>query len=226
MKKNLIFGFVIAMSIPGLYADAITINSSAAVTFLNSNSTTTDFTAPFTTANFTAAQTGTAAAVLSSVPFYLASLPAAPTAQWIGVNSGTGTNAGDTALYAVSFNIPDPFLFATLSLSFAVDNELGGTNPGIYLNGIALANSTGIPGTGTGSFTTQNTYTNASVAPDLVQGTNWLYLDDVNLGAEAGLIFSANISTVNAPIGTPEPASFVLIGAGLLAAGVLSRRKK
>jgi hypothetical protein len=221
MKTRLIFGFVIAMSIPGVYADSITVNSSAAVTFLNSGLTSTDFTAPFTAANFTAAQTGPAASLLSSVPFYVASLASAPAAKWIGVAANAGTTTADTALYAISFDIPDPLSSGSLTLFYAVDNQLGGTNAGIYLNGTALPGSTGI-----GGFTSQNTYTSASVGADLVQGTNWLYIDAVNLGAEAGLIFSADISTVNATSGVPEPASVLLIGAALIAVGAVSRRHR
>jgi hypothetical protein len=209
------------MSIPALYADSITVNSSAAVTFLNSGLTSTDFSSPFTAANFMAAQTGTAASLLSSTPFYIASLSSAPAAKWIGVASDAGITTADTALYAVSFDIPDPLSSGSLTLFYAVDNELGGTNAGIYLNGIALANSTGI-----GGFSSQNTYSNANIGADLVQGTNWLYIDAVNLGAEAGLIFSANIATVNSTSATPEPASVVLFGAALIAIVAVARRRR
>jgi hypothetical protein len=80
-------------------------------------------------------------------------------------------------------------------LFYAIDNLLGDSNAGIYLNGIALPNSTGI-----GSFGSQNTYTDANIGSDLSQGTNWLYIDGVNLGGPAGLIFSADISTVAPPL--------------------------
>jgi hypothetical protein len=222
MKTNVLLGFVIAMSIPGVYADSITVNSSAAVTFLDSGLTNTDFTSPFTMANFTAAQMGTSAFLLTSTPSYIASLPSGPGAEWIGTNSTAGVTVGDTALYAIDFDLPDAFLSGSLTLFYAVDNKLGGTNAGIYLNGIALANSTGI-----GGFTTQNTYTNANIGADLVQGTNWLYLDAVNLGAPAGLIFSADVSTVNSIGSTiPEPASVWLFGAALIAVTAVSRRRK
>jgi hypothetical protein len=221
MRTGLILGFVIAISIPGVYADSITVNSSAAVTFLNSGLASTDFPSHFTAANFLAAQTGPSAALLSSTPFYVASLSSAPAAEWIGVNANTGTATGDTALYAISFDIPDPFSSGSLTLFYAVDNELGGTNAGIYLNGVALPDSTGI-----GSFTSQNTYTSANIGADLVQGTNWLYIDAVNLGAEAGLIFSADISTVNSIGAVPEPASVLLFAAALIAVGAVSWRRR
>jgi len=220
MRTGSILGFVIAISIPGVYADSITVNSSAAVTFLNSGLTSTDFPSPFNAANFMAAQTGPSAALLSSTPFYVGSLSSAPAAQWIGVDATAGTTTADTALYAISFDIPDPFSSGSLNLFYAVDNELGGTNAGIYLNGKALPNSTGI-----GGFTSQNTYTSASIGADLVQGTNWLYFDAVNLGLEAGLIFSADVSTVNSTA-APEPASVLLFAAALVAVGAVSRRRR
>jgi hypothetical protein len=218
--KRLAFCFVtIVISLPIARADSITVNSGAGVTFLNSGSTTTDFSSPFSAANFSSAQTGTAAFVLTSTPFYIPSLPAAPAAKWIGTNATAGTGAGDTALYAISFDVPDAFTTASLTLDYAVDNELGRSNAGIYLNGIALTGSTGI-----GGFTSQNVYTNSNIGADLVQGTNWLYFDAVNVGGPAGLIFSANIATSTAA--TPEPASVLLIGAGLMAVAALTKRRR
>jgi hypothetical protein len=183
MKIGLILGLIAAVAVPGAYADNVTINSSNAVTFLsNGTSTTTDFPSPFTMANFNSAQTGAPAAVLTSTPFYTtaASLTTAG-AQWIGTSAGggNGSTADFTALYAVSFDIPDAFVSGSLTLNYEVDNELGDLNPGIYLNGTALPSSTGIPGTSTPSFTTLQTYTD-NVTADLVQGTNWLYIDAVN----------------------------------------------
>ncbi len=228
MRTGLILGLIAAIAIPAAYAGSVTINSSSAVTFLpNGASTTTDFSSAFTTANFNSAQAGTAAAVLTTTPFYTTD-PSLTTdgAQWIGTSAGggNGSTADYTALYAISFNIPVAFVSGSLTLNYEVDNELGDTNAGIYLNGIALPSSTGIPGTSTASFNALHTYTDSNVTADLVQGTNWLYIDAVNVGAEGGLIFSANISTVNSTAATPEPSTygFMLIGFGLL---VLMRKR-
>jgi hypothetical protein len=54
--------------LPRTCADTVTVNSSSAVTFVNSGFVGGDFPSPFTMANFTAAQTGTAASVLTATP--------------------------------------------------------------------------------------------------------------------------------------------------------------
>jgi hypothetical protein len=230
MKTGFILGLTAALAIPAAYADSITLNSSNLATFLsNGTSTTTDFPSPFTTANFNSAQTGPNAAVLTSTPFYTTAA-ALSAAQWIGTSAGAGngSSAGFTALFAISFNIPDAFVSGSLNLNYEVDNALGDTNPGVYLNGIALPGSTGIPcGVGvacSGSFTALQTYTNNNVTADLVRGTNWLYIDAVNLGAEAGLIFSAQISTVNSsPV--PEPSPVIPMSTILLGVAFAARKR-
>jgi hypothetical protein len=232
MKTALILALTASIAVPAAYADSVIVDSSSAVTFLsNGTSTTTDFSSAFTSANFSSAQTGPDAAVLSSTPFYTtaAALTTAG-AQWIGTSAGAGNGStpGYTALYAISFDVPDAFVSATLTLNYEVDNSLGETNAGVYLNGVALPDSTGIPCPApcAPSFSTLQTYTDNSVTVDLVQGTNWLYLDGVNLGAEGGIIFSADISTVNAssPSPVPEPPSVVLVSTMLLALAFRARR--
>jgi hypothetical protein len=209
-------------------ADMITVESSGTVRFLDSGSSNTDFPAPFTPAQFAAAQTGPAASVLTSTPFYI---PASdiPGALWIGTNANAGASMGNTALYAISFNLPSAVSAASLTLTYAVDNDLGDTNAGIYINEVALPNSTGIPcGPGVacnGAFDSVNTYTDPSIGSLLVSGTNTIYFDAVNLGGPAGLLFSANITFTPAVVPAPLighgfpvllAAAGVLFGAGLL----------
>jgi len=217
MKIQLILPLTAAMLMPAAYGDTVTVQSGAGVTFLDSGNDTTDFTSPFAVGDFIAAQTGTGAVVIAPNGAWVTSLSSGPGAVWIGTNPSAASSDGDTALYAISFDITDPFSSASFSLFFAVDNQLGDTNPGIYLNGNALPASTGL-----GSFDQQYTYTDASVEADLVQGTNWLYIDAVNTGGPAGLIFSATVNTTNVS-SAPEPATFYMLLTALTA-GAACRR--
>jgi hypothetical protein len=229
MRTGLILGLTAAFAIPAAYADSIIVNSSDAVTFLsNGTSTNSDFPSAFTTASFASAQTGANAAVLTHTPFYLTATSLTNAgAQWIGTSAGggDGSTADYTALYAISFPIPDAFVSGSMTLNYEVDNELGDLNPGVYLNGTALSSSAGIPGTSSASFTTLNTYTD-NITADLLQGSNWLYIDAVNLGEEGGLIFSADISTVNATASVLEPSSAILLSTILLAVACVALKRK
>jgi len=142
-------------------------------------------------------------------------------AVWIGVASDAGTNnsAGFTALYAVTFTLTQAVASASLALDYAVDNQLGATNAGVYLNGTALPGSTGI-----GGFASLNTYSDASIGSLLKVGSNTLYFNDVNTGTiqtAAGLIFAATL-TVN-PV--PEPATPGMVAAGLAALWFARKRR-
>jgi hypothetical protein len=212
---------LVCLMLPGsVHANIVAVNSGSAVsgsavTYLDSGFTSTDFSAPFTTADFTAAQEGTAASILTSTPSYIGSLPDGPGAVWIGTNPNAGTSTGDTALYAISFYIPSAVSAASFNLYYAVDNNLGENLPGIYINGTALPASGLCPTEDTSCFTQENTYSDADISSLLVPGENWLYLDAVNEGGPAGLIFSANIDYT--PVAAPEPSSLLLLGTGLLA---------
>jgi hypothetical protein len=228
MTGSLIPLTLLLSALPRASATTITLNSSSAVTFSDSGLCCTDFTSAFTAANFSAAETGPSAFVLTSTPYYVKSLTNGPGAVWIGTNSSAGAVAGDTALYAISFTLPSTVSSASLNLYYAVDNILGETNPGIYINGTALPNSTGLLCSLCGtSFDQQNDYTDANIAPLLHSGTNWLFFDAVNQGGPAGLIFSANISTGSSTSSVvPEPSIFLLLGTGLLGLGIKAVRRK
>jgi hypothetical protein len=227
--------------LPTASASTIILNSGSSVTLLNSGISDGDFTSAFTSANFTAAQTGPDASVLTVISgdsplpgYYVApnTTTNLQSAAWIGTNSNAANpsgGVGDTALYATSFTLPSGFTSASLTLYYAVDNEIGDHNAGIYINGTALPNSTAIaepcttpPTCPAVNYNQQNTYTDASITTLLHPGTNWLYIDDVNLGLQGGIIFSADVTYTAAP----EPASGLLIGLGVLGLAFAARRKR
>src|ERR1017187_2694575 len=190
--KSCVFLGLLTLSVP-LWAINVTVNSGPGVTFLDSGMVKGDFSGPFTSGDFAAAQGGAAAIIQTSTPFWPASLPSGPAAVWIGTNGaasmcGAGTGCpggGDTALYAVPFTLPNcAATGASLVLYYMVDNQLGSNDPGIYINGIPLSNSTGI-----GGFSFQQTYTSSDIGSLLYSGTNWLYIDAVNLNGPGGIIF-------------------------------------
>jgi hypothetical protein len=233
--------------LPTASANTIVLNSGNTVTLLNSGISNGDFTSAFTSSNFTSAQTGPDASILtvtsgdSPLPGYYVAPDTTTNLQsavWIGTNSNAAASngLGDTALYAISFTLPSSFTAASLNLYYAVDNQIGDKNAGLYINGTALPNSTAIaaacttpPTCPVGNYNKQNTYTDANITSLLQPGTNWLYIDDVNLGLQGGVIFSADIAyTVPAVANTvtPEPRSGLLIGLGVLGLAFVARRKR
>jgi hypothetical protein len=174
--------------------------------------------AAFSAADFAAAQTGPSAFIINPNTAWITSLPANPSAQWIGTNANANATppGGNTALYAISFNLVGPVSPAFLTLNFAVDDRLGGANNrGVFVNGTAPDNfRLNPPG-----FGSQFTYNSSDIGALLTPGTNWLYIDAVNNLNSAGLMFSSTITT-----GVPEPETFGLIVVALGTIGVGRRR--
>jgi hypothetical protein len=102
------------------------------------------FSTAFTNTDFTNAKNGSDAFGISPHPAWGSGLAGDAISQWISTSS-SGAGEGGTALYAIDFNLSDPFGSATLDFHFVVDNGLGGgPNQGIFLNGGAISgNSTG-----------------------------------------------------------------------------------
>lgn len=188
------------------------------VTFLDSGFTNTDFLGAFTAGNFTSAASGTAAQIIAGYGCpgtWICSLPDGPGAQWINTTGNNGT--GNTALFAIVFNVPVSLSSSSLTLYYAVDNQLGGTNAGIYVDGTALPSSTGI-----GGFSSEQTYTDSTLGA-LSAGTHYLYIDGVNLGGPGGLIFYGLIDGTSAAVPEPKSMWFMLAGLGAL---VLYKRRR
>src|ERR1051325_1872038 len=97
----------------------------------------------FTLNDFAGAQNGPAAFILSQIPFWISGLSSDPSAHWIGTNANARFISGNTALYAVSFEITSAFTSATMTLNYSVDDGIGASgdplNTGVYLNGTAIA---------------------------------------------------------------------------------------
>ena len=172
------------------------------------------FSSAFSSSNFAAADTGPNAFIIGRNPAWLSALSSDSLSKWLGT-SASAASAGSTALYSIGFVIDNPFSSATLQLNYAVDNLLGGgPNQGVFLNGVAVSgNSTG------GTYTSESSLSRSDVASLLHVGSNTLYINASDQGGPAGLIFRANITTVDATV--PEPGTFAL---GCLALLALSLR--
>jgi uncharacterized protein (TIGR03437 family) len=172
------------------------------------------------TADFTSAQTGPNAYIVSPNPLWIPGLSGDSSAKWIGTNANSGLGLGNTALYAVSFQIANAFVAASMQLNYAVDDAIGdtvinnGPNSGVYLNGSVAC------GSGLG-FSQQHAMNCGNVSSLLHVGTNWLYIEDGNAAgppSPAGLLFSATITTTDAPA-EPSINSGGVVGAASYSPG-------
>jgi len=191
-----------AVSLTVLYANpfSITIRSRPGVTFVANRQCGVPLrSSAFTAADFAAAQAGAPAVVVTPyLPYWIASLPADPQAQWIAVNA---FRLDCSALFAQRFDLPCRPLEGSVQLTihWAVDDFLGdpasgqyaGSNiSGVYINGVPL----NISGQG---ISAQSTATVSVPASILNSGANWLYVyvRDTHCGA-AGVIYSATLRGV------------------------------
>lgn len=172
----------------------------------------------FTLANFTDAKNGSDAFIVAPHPAWGGGLPDDTISKWISTNSG-GAGEGSTAMYAISFFVFMPFDSASIDLHLKADNELGGgPNEGVYLNGIALAGTSGF-----GEFPLETVIARNDIGSILVPGENTLYINATDVGGPSGLLFRATIETTTGVV--PEPVTATLFGTGLAALWALGRRK-
>lgn len=149
------------------------------------------FGGPFTSPDFISARTGPNAQVLTSIAGgWPNTLPNDATARWIN------SPANSTTLYAIDFQFTRSGTSAVFLIDFVADDLLGvapsvSTNAveGIYLNGVAIPYSGGI-----GTYYQSTRYETQDLLPNLVNGTNTLYLYLHNTGGRAGLLFRAELA--------------------------------
>ena len=175
----------------------------------------------FTTADFAAACAGAPAYEVTPASGLCTALNADPAARWIATSP---FRTPVSAMYCQSFQIPGCGVqAASLKFSFCVDDRLGdpSTDPnpiGVYLNGQPIP--------GFGGIGSQVTWTDSTIAPLLVAGTNQLQVYVRDTGASiAGVMYSATICYVacradevirmrsgNGALGGPDTAIRVLGG--------------
>ena len=161
----------------------------SAITVLVASDAGSPFPNTFTPADFTNAGSGTAASI---VPYSNFTIAEDPQARWVATNN----IGGGTGLFAINFTLGTVPTVASLTLHYAVDNELGGgPNGALYING------TQVPGIGSpvGGFGQEYSLYVSNIASLLKPGVNTLYINAANLGGPAALIFSADITTTVTP---------------------------
>ena len=183
-------------------------------------------TAPaFTAADFAAAAAGANAFIVAPHPQWVAATATMAGAQWVStaVNGSANlatvpTGSGNNALYAISFNLTSVALTsAVLNLTAYADNTLGTViNSGMFINGVAIAGSTGANSTGYLIGSGVN-LTNVNILSSLKVGVNTLYFNVVNtIAGPSGLLFNASLTTTPSVAAVPAPGVLGLLALGLL----------
>lgn len=168
-----------------------------------------------TSADFLAVKTADPVIKLSPLANgWVSSLGTGNDAVWVGTNVNAGNNSynSHSSLMDYAFNLVNGGA-ATLDLKFAVDDQFGDYhNEGLFLDGMAIS------GSKMGIWNQINT--KSFSLGTLSTGEHHLSFDIFNSNGPSGMILSGTVSTQ--PV--PEPATFAVIGCGLI--GLISGKRK
>jgi hypothetical protein len=131
---------------------------------------------------------------------------------WIGPNNDSDADGPDVSYtYRTTFDLSgfDP-LTASLTGQWSADNW----GPNILLNGVPTGNTAG-------GF---NSWSSFTISSGFVLGVNALDFIVNNGGGPTGLRVEVTGNATEVQSGVPEPASLLLLGAGLAAFGMFRRR--
>jgi len=158
-----------------------------------------------------AAPAGVTLGNVYSTPTYPAWVTPSAGSAWINPFGDNGSQPAGNYTYEETFNLAST-AGASLTGEFAADNDAT-----MYLNGNLVASTVnGILGF--------EQYTPFSTSSDFLVGTNTIEFV-VNNAAPSPTGLEVEISGVSSVVTTPEPASFLLMGSGVLALAGVVRRK-